>query len=561
MGITSTGLASGLNIESLVSALVLSEVEPAEQRLIKNEAQFQAKLSAYGTVKNALEAFQTSAKLIGSPSSFQAKSSTTSTYAEVGVEANGNASTGTYNVTVSQLASAHSLASAAFTTTSDTVGTGTLSIALGTTSYNSSTDSYSGFAAKSGTSTVSVTINSSNNTVAGVRDAINAANAGVLASVVNDGSGYRLVMTSATTGAGNSMAISVTDSGDSNNADANGLSRLAFNSASTNLSQTVSASDAALTINGLAVTSSSNQVTTAVDDLTLLLKKVTTAPVSIGISDNTALAKANIESFVKSYNDVIDVLNQFTAYDAPSSSASLLTGDSTIRTLATNIRNMVNTSVQNVGGNYSSLSELGLTTKVTDGKLEIDSTKLDLALKSNPLDVANVFSSLGRPTSSNIRFVSSTSATQSGTYAVAATVSDGVASYTINGQAATKDGTKIIGASGSSVDGLVLEVFGGATSGLGNIAYGIGVASQVDSLIKGLLDDDGLLDARVDGLKASIADIDKQSRALSDQATAIEARYRAQFNGLETLMASLTNTQSFVTAAFENFVDPLAFKK
>lgn len=671
MPITATGLGTGLDVEGIVTSLVLADIQPAEQRLNANETKYQAQLSAYGSVKGALSVFQAAANTVGTAANYQKKASTTSQYSDVGVSAKGGAAVGSYDLSVSALASAHSLASSAFTTTSDVVGTGTLSIELGTTVYNSATDAYSSFTRKTGTSAVSITIDSTNNTLAGVRDAINASTtAGVKASIVNDGAGYRLVLTSSSSGADNSIAISVTDAGDSNNTDANGLSRLSFNSSSTNLIQTKAASDAALTINGLAVTSASNEVTTAIDDVNLTLKKVTTAPVTVSVTEDTAAAKADIVSFVEAYNDVIGTLNQLTKYDATTGSGSLMTGDSTIRTLASNIRGLVNAQIENVGGSYSSMAELGLTTVVTDGKLIIDNLKLDAALKANPLDVANVFAAIGRPTNSNVRFVSATSNTESGSYSVAATTTNTAAiytassavndfsyngngndvtfavavdggtaqnvtldsqlnnaegvradiqgkltgvtvtldasnqliftsntsgsgssivisgidgdegtqlglsnatgtagttstSYTINGVAAIADatGNVITGAVGTAVDGLSLEILGGASGDLGSVKFGVGVGAQLNTLIKTLLEKEGLLDARVTGLNTSIADVTKQRTVLEARALALETRYRAQFNGLETIISSLTATQSFLTTALSQFVDPLAFKK
>ena len=671
MGITATGLSTGLDVEGIVASLVVADTQPTENRLNKNEATYQAQLSAYGTVRSALDAFKTAANSVGNAENYQKKTASTNVFADVGVAAKGGAAIGSYDISVSALAGAHSLASTAFTTTSDVVGTGTLSIELGTTAYNADTDAYSSFTRQTGTSAVAITIDNTNNTLAGVRDAINAATtAGVKASIVNDGSGYRLVLTSSSTGADSSIALTVTDTGDSNNTDTSGLSRLSFNSTSTNLSQTKAASDAALAINGLAVTSASNEVTTAIDDVTLSLKKVTTAPVTISVAEDTATAKTGIESFVTAYNEVIGTLNELTKYDATTSSGSLMTGDATIRTLASNIRGLVNAQVKNVGGGYASMAELGLTTVVTDGKLKIDNLKLDAALKTNPLDVANVFAAIGRPTNSNVRFVSSTTNTESGSYAVAATVTNtagvytagsavtdstyngsgndvtfsvtvdggstqnvtlnsnlsnaegvradiqgkltgltvtldasdklvftsntsGAASsiaisgiggsegtqlglshadgtpgttstaYTINGAAAIADATGniITGAVGSAVDGLSLEILGGATGNLGTVDHGIGIGAQLETMIKALLDTDGILNARVTGLNTSVADISKQRTVLEARASALEARYRAQFNGLETIISNLTATQSFLTTALSQFVDPLSFKK
>jgi flagellar hook-associated protein 2 len=135
--------------------------------------------------------------------------------------------------------------------------------------------------------------------------------------------------------------------------------------------------------------------------------------------------------------------------------------------------------------------------------------------------------------------------------------------YTINGAAAIADATGniITGAVGSAVDGLSLEILGGATGNLGTVDHGIGIGAQLETMIKALLDTDGILNARVTGLNTSVADISKQRTVLEARASALEARYRAQFNGLETIISNLTATQSFLTTALSQFVDPLSFKK
>ena len=133
-----------------------------------------------------------------------------------------------------------------------------------------------------------------------MRDAINDADVGISATIVNDGSAYRLVLSSDETGAENSFQLDVSDSGDSNNTDGSGLSRLAFNSAAgtANVYQTVAAVDAGFTVNGLALSSKSNLVTDSITGVNLTLKKTTTAPVTIAITDNTSGIKSAVNRFV-----------------------------------------------------------------------------------------------------------------------------------------------------------------------------------------------------------------------------------------------------------------------
>ena len=669
MPITATGIGSGLDVESLVSQLVLSDVQPVENRLNTKEATYLAQLTAYGSVKSALAKFQTAAASASAASQYTGKLASTSSSDAVTATAEPSAAVADYAVDVVSLATAQSLASGAFSATTETLGTGTLTISLGTVTYDSVAGSVTGFTQKSGTSAVSVVIDSSNNTLTGVRDALNAASAGLNASVVNDGSGYRLVIQSNTTGAENAISISVDDTGDSNSTDNAGLSQLAFNESAANILQTGSGADAAIKINGLDVTSPSNTVSGAVEGVSFTLKKITSSAATVAVTKDTAKATAGINGLINGFNQLNAELNSLTAYNAAASRSSVLTGDATLRNLASNVRASLNAAVANSGGQYSTLAELGITTNVIDGSLSLNNTKFAAILENDATDVAKVLAAFGTPSNANVEFVSAGSATEVGTYAVASTTTttsggltagsaisvtsyngggnnavfsvsvDGAAavqvtlsnndsttaevlnrintalatagvtasltndiltftsdstgtastveitaadanaiaglgiavgagtagtsttSYTINGEAVTTADGVITGAVGTAVEGLSLKILGNATGDLGTVSFAQGLASPLNTLIAGLLADDGLVDARLDGLKSSITDITNQRETLELRAQSLEKRYRTQFNGLETLISQLNTTQSFLTTALSQFVDPLSFRK
>ena len=132
--------------------------------------------------------------------------------------------------------------------------------------------SYNGFTVNAGRGVATIAIDAGNNTLAGVRDAINEADIGVKAAIVNDGSGYRLLLSSAQTGAANSPEITVDDTGDGNHVDAAGLSALAFNSGAANMGQTVAAQDALFSINGLRYQQRGKPGQNAIDGVTITLK-------------------------------------------------------------------------------------------------------------------------------------------------------------------------------------------------------------------------------------------------------------------------------------------------
>ena len=671
MPITATGIGSGLDVESLVSQLILADVQPAENRLNTKEASYQAQLTAYGSVKSVLSQFQAAAASAGVASQYIGKLASTSLFDTVTATADSSADVGDYDLEVSTLAKAQSLASSAFSATTATLGTGTLTISLGTVGYDSGASSVTGFTQKTNTTSVSVAIDSSNNTLTGVRDALNAASAGLNASVVNDGSGYRLVIQSDSTGAENAVSISVADTGDSNSTDNAGLSQLAFNQTAAHLLQTGAGTDAAIKINGLDVTSTSNTVTAAVEGVSFTLKKITSSPVLISVTKDTAKATAGVNGLITAFNQFNTEINSLTSYNATTASGSVLTGDATLRNLASNVRASLNAAVANSGGQYSTLAELGITTNVIDGSLSLDSTKFAAILENDATDVAKVLAAFGTPTNANVEFVSAGSATEVGTYAVASTTTTtsgsltassaisvrsyngngnnavfsisvdgataveitlnsnnspaadvldeinaaltaasagataslandvltftsdstgptstieitaaeanaiaglGIAvgagtagtsttSYTINGEAVTTADGVITGAVGTAVEGLSLKILGNATGDLGTVSFTQGLASPLNTLITGLLADDGLVDARLDGLQSSITDIANQRETLELRAQSLEKRYRTQFNGLETLISQLNTTQSFLTTALSQFVDPLSFRK
>ena len=672
MPITSTGIGSGLDVESLVAQLVLAEVQPKEIRLNTSEAAYQAKISSFGSIKSALATFQTSSQAAADAATYQKKSTSISDYTKLSATASGSAVEGTYDLTVSTLATAQSLVAAAeYATTSSVVGTGKLTIAVGTTTYNAETDVYTDFTPKSGTTAVEVTIDSSNNTLAGVRDAINASSAEVTASVVYDGDNYRLVLAANGTGAANSIAISVDDD-DLDDTNASGLSNLAFSSSATNLTQTVAAGDATLTVNGLEIKSAENIVSGAIEGLDITLKETFATAESITVSNDKGAIKSSIDGFVSAYNDLMDVFNAQTSYNPETGQRSTLTGDATVRTLISNIRSELNKQIINPNSDFSYAAQIGLTSSTIDGKLSIDSTKLDAALSADPGDVATLFARYARPTSSNVQFTSATSKTVEGDYevvftpAVAGSILGGAlagnlnfsgsgnqaatfditvdgetasvtissdfaddaaaavgvqtainnalatksvtvvlsgagdqlliqstssgasssvvvsnldndandlgldavttttgsdASGTIGGYAATISGAELTGATGTPVDGLKLKILGGASSQLGSVYFSQGIASKLDTLLEGLLASEGLVEAKLTGLTASIADITESRTSLAQRAENLEAIYRNQFNGLETLISGINETSSFLTQALSNFVKPLSFKK
>ncbi len=413
--IQSLGVGSGLDVKSLVDQLVSAERDPKTKKFDAQEAGYQAKISAYGNLKSALTSFQNTVSGMDLFSDFNRKTATSSDEAVLTGSAVSTASSGTYDINVSQLAQAQSLASQAYSDVSSPVGTGTLTIRFGTTDYNSGTDTYNSFSPNADSSTLTVQIDAQHNSLEGVRDAINGAGGAVHASLVNDGSGYRLVLSSNKTGAENSLQVSVADD-DGNNSDTSGLSALAFDPSATNLDQTVAAQDAQITLNGLPVSSASNTVVGAVPGASINLKS-TGGPVTLSVDADKSNAKSLVQGFVKSYNDLVTTLSSLTSYNSDTKQGGMLLGDPVARQLETRLRQVISSTVPGMSGSVRSFVDIGLTTQ-KDGTLSLDSKKLSDALDTNFKAVGQLFAAAGTTENSQVTYLGSFSSTKPGSYGV-----------------------------------------------------------------------------------------------------------------------------------------------
>jgi len=413
--ITSTGLGSGLDVSGIVTKLVAAERLAPDTRYAKQEAGDNAKITAFGNFKSALSDFKSSLSSLSQASSFQKITADSSDSTVVTASALSVADVASYQMEVKNLAQSHALASAAYADPTAVVGTGTLTINFGTTTYDSGTKVYGGFTQNTAKSSLSLTIDSSNNTLAGIRDAINHANAGVSASILNDGTGNRLVLKSSDSGVKNSLQIKVTETG------AAGLSDLAFDGSNSKMTQTQAAKDALVNINGLDITSSGNTVSSALKGVTLnLLQGQAGKTVTVNVTRNNADLNTAISGFVDKYNALISTVNSVSSYDATTKTAGVLLGDSVVQSGMSQIRNALTNVVDGASSGLRTLSDVGISLQ-KDGTLKFDSTKFGAAQASDIDGVAALFSVLGRSTDNNVQYISSTKDTKAGSYAVALT--------------------------------------------------------------------------------------------------------------------------------------------
>ncbi len=390
--ITSLGIGTnGLDLESLLAKQVAAESTPLNQLQTQTQT-LQTKLSAYGQIQSTMSSLQTALQTLTNPSTWSAVSASSSDSASVAVSAGDGATAGNVTVSVSQLATSQTLASSAFANTGSTTGTGSITIQLG--QWNAD---QTAFTPGSG-SPVTINIASGSNSLTSVRDQINAAGAGVTASIVTDSTGSRLVLRSDETGQSSGFTVSVSDD-DGNSTDTAGLSALAFDPSNgiNSLSQKVAAGNAKAVVNGLDIESESNTLDGVVSGLTLTLNKPTTNA-SISVSQDTASIQTAIKTFAAAYSAMTQLFATDTKYVADTKAAGPLQGDSAAVSLQFALRSVAGGSTS-LGGAFSRLADIGLDPQV-DGSLKVDDAKLSSAL-SKVGDLKNFFMGLDSGNAAN----------------------------------------------------------------------------------------------------------------------------------------------------------------
>lgn len=409
-GISSLGLGSGLDIRGIVDGLVAAERQPLEFMFARQESSLQAKISSYGIFKSSLAEFRSSLSGLrdaGKFSVLQAKSSHSDV---ISASVSNHADIGKFNLESKQLATAQSLVSTGYTDADAVVGTGKITIKFGSTDYDPVTDTYNGFSQNAKQGSLTLTLDASNNTLTGMRDAINKADAGVNASIIYDGSAYRLVMVSEKTGTENSMQVT---------ADNPSLSRFEFNATATNMEQTQLAQDAILSINGLDVTSATNTFKDTLKGVTLNLQSAQPGQtIHLDVSRSSSGIVSALQGFVDNYNKLISTTKELSSYDAETGTGNVLLGDATLRSSMAQIRTVMGSLVSGLeGSSMRTLVDLGVSTQL-DGTLKFDNAKLATALQEDPDGVAAVFTQIGRPSHDSVTFFSNTDETKTGTYTV-----------------------------------------------------------------------------------------------------------------------------------------------
>jgi len=368
MTISSAGIGSGLDVNSIVSQLMAIERQPLTALETKATA-IQSTVSEYGKIKSAVSTLRDLASKLASSTTW---GQTTSNSSSTAVSATtNNSAAGSYTVEVQALASVQTIATGTAVPATTTPGAGTLHIELG--SYGAGQTS---FTPKAGATAVDIVV-AATDTLATVRDKINAAGAGVTALIMTDASGSRLLIRSNTSGAANAFRTS-------------GIASLAFDPSAgvTTMTQSQKAADAAATVNGLAVTSPSNTLSNIVDGLTLNLSTLTTGPVTVNVVTDAEALKKTITDFAAAYTALVKLIATDTKYDPTTKKGGILQGDSAATGLQRQMRTLAGAS-SGASALFGHLSDAGLELQ-GDGSMTVNATKLANAL-GNLAEVKKLF--------------------------------------------------------------------------------------------------------------------------------------------------------------------------
>ena len=437
--VTSLGAGSGLDLESLVTQLMTAEKAPLTA-LKKQETSFNTRISSLGTLKSKLSALQSASLALKANigqtalNKFATFSATSSDSTIASATATTGAVAGTYSLNVTKLAVADRFSLATAISPTATVGnigdTLTFDFATPDTEGNSRTKT--------------ITLDSNNNSLAGLRNAINSANMGVSAVIVNSSSTSSQLVITGSEGLDNAITLG------------GSLSSL-FN-------QSAVADSATFNIGGVDVTSNSNTTSKAIDGVTINLSKLGSTTLTVSAEYSTKLTSA-LNDFIKAYNDANSSMTTMGAYNATTKTAGALQGNSVLRDAQQETRRLVFNTTAGGTSSYQRLSDLGVSVG-TDGSLALDASKLEKALASDPSAVAALVDKVGNAYNGTLE--------------------------------------KIVGLSGK-------------------------------------------IQIATDSANSMIKELTKRQDALSLRLEQIEARYRKQFSALDTLVAKLNSTSTYLS--------------
>jgi len=408
------GNGSGQDNAKLIDELTELTHAPQVARLDSKKSSLETQISDLGLLRSSLSKLQSAVGLLSNRDTFNAKAVAIPSTSLLSItKLDAKAAAGDYRLQIEQTAQAHSVSSAKFGAPSDPVGQGKLTVRFGNWDDNGS------FSVNNSKPGFSIEIGETNNSLVGLRDAINKSDSDVKASIVNDGGQFRLLVT-APSGETNEIEITVENAEGSS-----GLSAFNFNESSKVLQQQQEGKDALLRVNGLLVARDSNHITDVIDGLEFdIFNSSPSEIISINISEDRSVAETAIRDFVQAYNDFLKEINQLVGFNAETREFGSLAKDPLAKGLLQSVRDSMTGSVTGVNSNFNSLSFLGIRTEL-DGSLKIieDGTNMDFnaAMSKHYDQVADLFAPKTASSNGGINVTAFGSRTAAGDYEVVIT--------------------------------------------------------------------------------------------------------------------------------------------
>jgi flagellar hook-associated protein 2 len=519
---SSLGIGSGIDTASLIDQLDKAAREPKEAAIKAREDANSTKISSLGQAASGIDAFANAlSTLISGGTLFTQPVSSDSNVFTASALPGARIGSLSAQVEVRQLAQAQSLVSENLADLNAAVGMGTLRL----TTVAGDTD---------------IVIGSNNNNLVGLARAINVANVGVTASIVEDSAGARLTLKSAT-GEAKAFTLAAQPSAEA------GLSRFAYGPGVTGgMALAQSAQDAIVKLDGVEIKRSTNSISDLISGVKIELKNAKPGSViSLGASRPTEALKQAVGDFVSAYNELRTILNDATKAGIGASDAGPLRGEAGVRELQRQLARLTSTRLSN-SGTISTLAEVGVRTE-RDGSLTLDSSRLDAVLAADPDGVEALFNPSQQSDNPLVKVTSQMGRTKPGTYALTdlvASANGDPATGKIAGMAAVSAETRLVASIASPAAGLVIEVLGNLSSATVTVDLGLGGA------LKAIRDQ---LLANGGPIKSAQARFAKETAAIGDDkalATARADAYRERlvrsFTAMDTRVTALKATQSYL---------------
>jgi|GEM_PF-492423 len=513
------GINSNLDTQDIINKMVSLEARSMDLVEAKKQIE-QQKLASFQELKNRLQTFKgvvttlnTQSRFIVNKSVFSNNSFSDSNKV-VDITTTSSASSGTYSLIVNNLATESKLITSGYAETTTSIASGTVTIVIGSSA------------------SATVTINSTNNTLDGLRLAVNNLGLDVKASFLNDGDAtnpYRLLISGTQTGSSGTVTMSHTTP----------QSPFWTASAGVTFETTQTARDASLLLDGVSITKSSNTVTDVISGAALKLQSAGSGTISL--STDTEAITTKVSDFVDEFNDISLFLAEQLALDSETEETGVLFGNFAVQNLQQILRSSISSKVTGISGDYTYLSQIGITTQ-SDGTIILDTDDFSDALVGDIENVSQLFSSNGSVTNSSVAYVGFTSDTEPGYYDIQ--VSNGVPQLSNSGASTfvntSGSGNFWAGSSGDST-GLNFRISSLADGNYGQISLSVGIAEILNRELKDMIDSslNGPLVTELDTIKETVDDYNETLLKQAERLLEFEESLKARFTNLEIVLGRL----------------------